>query len=123
MLPETAKVKKPAPQAIPTAILQNMNTISLGSFIAERNLTMLSAPTIPKDKMMLEVMVIIIRHVTVERPINDRLKLLEYRTPENVKFIDIVYQEPNNKDNQQGEGNINYIKSVVFVVVEKTVFY
>lgn len=86
MLPETAKVKKPAPQAIPTAILQNMNTISLGSFIAERNLTMLSAPTIPKDKMMLEVMVIIIRHVTVERPIKDRLKLLEYRTPENVNL-------------------------------------
>jgi hypothetical protein len=86
MLPLMAKVKKPAPQAMPTAMLQNMNTMSFGSLIAERNLTMLNAPTIPSDKMILEVIVMITRHVTVERPINDKLKLFEYSTPEKVNL-------------------------------------
>ena len=86
VLPQIAKVKKPAPQAMPTAMLQNMNTMSLGSLIAERNLTMLKAPTIPNDKMILEVIVMMIRHVTADSPIKDRLKLFEYSTPEKVSL-------------------------------------
>ena len=41
-----------------------MKTISLGSLIAERNLTMLRAPTIPSDKIIFEVIDRIIGPIT-----------------------------------------------------------
>jgi hypothetical protein len=46
----------PAPLIMPTAIAQNVNTISVGSFIAVRKRTKLKAPTIPKESAMFELM-------------------------------------------------------------------
>jgi len=40
---------------IPTAIAQNVNTISAGSLMAVRKRTMLRAPTIPRERAMLEL--------------------------------------------------------------------
>jgi hypothetical protein len=56
----------PIPLAIPTVIDQNINIISKGSFIAERNLTIERAPTIPKDNIKFPLITIITEEVIID---------------------------------------------------------
>ena len=82
--PITAKGIIPAPMTMPTARAQNKNTISMGSLIAERNLTIERAPTIPRESTTLDVTAIITSVVTRESPTSDMAKPVEYMIPEKV---------------------------------------
>ena len=62
-------------------MLQNMNTVSMGSLIAVRNRTMDRAPTMPRDSTTLERTVKIARAVTMASITSDRAKLLEKEGP------------------------------------------
>ena len=69
--------KSPEPHIIPTAIDQNRNTRSMGSFIAVRNLTIESAPTIPRDTTTLDWIVSMIADVIIAIDAREILKLFE----------------------------------------------
>ena len=77
----TARGIMPAPMTIPAANDQNRNTISIGSLIAARNLTIDNAPTIPSERTTLLVTAMITRVVTSDRPINDIANPVEYMIP------------------------------------------
>ena len=68
-------LKKAAPLAMPTAIAQNIKTISKGSFRAVLNLTILNAPTIPSERIRLDDIVNIIKEVTKDTITREILKL------------------------------------------------
>ena len=51
--PTIAARKNPAPSTMPSAIDQNMKTVSIGSLIAVRKRTMDSAPTMPSESLRL----------------------------------------------------------------------
>ena len=82
--PNIPKGIRPAPITIPADIDQNKNAISRGSFIADLNLTIDNAPTIPSDKITLEVIARIINVVIKVIATKDIPKLSEYITPLNV---------------------------------------
>jgi hypothetical protein len=69
--------ENPAPQVIPTAILQNRNIKSIGSLIAVLNLTMDNAPTIPRDTTTLDWIVTIMAVVINATPTKEILKFFE----------------------------------------------
>jgi hypothetical protein len=71
------KMYSPAPEVIPTEMEKNKNPTSRGSLTAVLNRTMDKAPTIPKDRRMLELMVITINAVTILTKTSKILKLLE----------------------------------------------
>ena len=79
--PMTARGIMPAPITMPTARDQNRNTISMGSLMAARNLTMESAPTMPRDSTTLEVTAMMTRVVTSESPMSDIANPVEYMMP------------------------------------------
>ncbi len=79
--PSTASGISPAPSTIPMLMAQNRKAISIGSLMAERNLTMDKAPTIPRERTTLELMAIIIRVVIRVRDSRETPKLSEYMTP------------------------------------------
>ena len=81
MLPKTASGTSPAASTIPTAMLQKRNSMSTGSFIAARNLTMESAPTMPRDRTTLLATVMISMVVIRARPMSVTPKPGEYMTP------------------------------------------
>ena len=60
------------------------NTIISGSFTAVRNLTIDKAPTMPRDKIRLVLIVMITNEVTKEIITSEILKLCVYNTPLNV---------------------------------------
>ena len=66
IVPMMLTLKKPAPLQTPTAMAQNKKAMSVGSFIAVRNRTMLSAPTMPSDSTMLVEMGMMMSVVTIE---------------------------------------------------------
>ena len=63
------------PFAIPTKTAQNIKTISRGSLIADLNLTIERAPTIPRDNIKLPLITIITPVVIREIKIRAKLKL------------------------------------------------
>ena len=77
----TASGISPAAKTIPTAILQKRKAISIGSLMAVRNLTIESAPTIPKDKIILLVIAKITSVVIIVNAISVVAKLDEYINP------------------------------------------
>ncbi len=66
---------------MPAAIAQKTYTISTGSLMGVLNLTMLRAPTMPRERMMLEVTAMMIRVVIMAMATRETLKLREYITP------------------------------------------
>ena len=80
-LPNTASGISPAARIIPTAIAQNKNAISSGSFIAARKRTIESAPTIPRERTTFDVTAKITTVVIIVRAISVVPKLEEYITP------------------------------------------
>ena len=96
-MPERISIKKPmiteakmagrknlAPKEMPTAMDQNIYTVSIGSFTAVRKRTIDNAPTMPKDNAKLLVMGKMINEVTIESITSETPKFLEYITPLNV---------------------------------------
>ena len=76
-----ATVIYPAPVMMPVTMLQNMNTVSIGSLIAVRKRTMESAPTMPSERTMLERTVKMASAVTMESITSESAKLLLKLTP------------------------------------------
>lgn len=80
ILPTYAKSINPAPNTIPTDILQNKNTMSKGSLIAALNLTIDKAPTMPKDNTTLLVTAnitnVVIKHNPIKLVANDELNIM-----------------------------------------------
>ncbi len=68
-LPNTARGIKPAASTMPAAMDQNRKAISRGSLMAVRNLTMDSAPTIPRESTIFEVTASIRRAVIMHSAI------------------------------------------------------
>ena len=66
-----------APQQIPTAIDQNRNTRSMGSFTAVLNLTIERAPTIPREITILDCTASMIPAVITAIAAMEILKFLE----------------------------------------------
>ena len=79
--PITARGYIPAPRTIPTAIAQKRYTISRGSLMAVRNLTMESAPTIPSDRTTLDVTARITNVPIIVRATRDTPNEREKTTP------------------------------------------
>ena len=79
--PSSARGSRLAPQRMPSAIAQNKNTKSIGSFTAVRKRTIDSAPTIPKDSTTLLVTPLITNVVTNKIATKETLKLRLYSTP------------------------------------------
>ena len=71
----------PAPVMMPITMLQNMNTVSIGSLIAVRKRTMESAPTMPSESTTLERTVKMASAVTIESITSESAKLLLKLTP------------------------------------------
>lgn len=53
--PIMAIMYSPAPQIIPTVMVQNVKTMSFGSLIAVLKRTILNAPNMPSDNAMFEL--------------------------------------------------------------------
>ena len=66
---------------MPPVIAQNRKAISIGSLIAERNRTIDSAPTMPRESSALEVTVRIAMVVIIVMAIRLPPKLLDSITP------------------------------------------
>ena len=71
-----ATVMYPAPVMMPITMLQNMNTVSIGSLIAVRKRTMESAPTMPSESTTLERTVKMASAVTIESITSESAKAL-----------------------------------------------
>ncbi len=69
---------------IPATIAQNKKDVSIGSFIAVLKRTILNAPTIPKDRDKLELIVLITIEVTIANMTVVITIDLLYTTPQNV---------------------------------------
>ena len=69
---------------MPSPTLQNMKTVSMGSFMAVRKRIIESAPTMPMLSARLLFISISISDVTMVSTIRLRLKLREYITPPKV---------------------------------------
>ena len=80
-LPIMASGTSPAPKIIPTEIDQNKKAISMGSFMAVLNLTIDSAPTIPKDNTTFDVTAKMTRVVIIDIERSDIPNAAEYITP------------------------------------------
>ena len=80
-LPPTASTSSPAASTMPTAMAQNRKAMSMGSFTAVRNRTMLKAPTMPRESTMLLTTVKISNVVMRDRATSVTPKLGEYITP------------------------------------------
>ena len=74
-LPTAATQKSPAPQQIPTTIVQKMYTVSRESLMAVRKRTMDKAPTMPRDRAMLFPMTIMTVVVMTARATRETLNL------------------------------------------------
>ena len=66
---------------MPFAMDQNKNMISIGSFMAVRNLTIDKAPTMPRESTTLLTTAIINTVVMIERAINAVPKDVEHMVP------------------------------------------
>ena len=82
--PMTARGNNPAPVTMPALIAQNRKAMSSGSLMALRNRTMERAPTIPSDRMTLDVTARMMSVVMRVSAISDMPKVSEYMTPLNV---------------------------------------
>ena len=80
MLPKTASGIIPAASTIPTAMDQKRKAMSRGSLIAVRKRTMDSAPTMPRERMTLEVTARITTVVIIVSVTSVTAKLEEYIT-------------------------------------------
>ena len=80
-LPNTASGMKPAASTIPAAMDQKRKAISRGSLIAVLNLTMESAPTIPRESMILDVTASMSSEVIMQRAMSVAPNPAEYMTP------------------------------------------
>ena len=79
--PSTARGSKPAPVTMPAEIDQKRKAMSIGSLMAVRKRTIDSAPTMPRERMTLEVTARMMRVVTRVMATSDAPKEAEYITP------------------------------------------
>jgi hypothetical protein len=74
--PIIVKLKYPTALPIPIAIAQNIKTRSTGSFIGVLNLTIDRAPTMPRERIKLPLIIIMTIVTTMAIAISETLKLL-----------------------------------------------